>query len=102
MGNYAVIRINGNQYKIQEGQEVLIDYTKGEALKADVLLVRTEKSVKIGKPTVKGAKVKLDVVNELEKGKKMHVEKFRAKSRYRRKIGFRPKYTRILVKKISV
>lgn len=102
MGSYAIIRIKGTQYKVREGQELLVDYLKGQKPQPEVLLVKTEKSTKIGTPTVKGAKVTLDILEELEKGKKMHVQKFRAKSRYRKKIGFRPKYTKVLIKKITV
>ncbi len=66
-----------------------------------VILVVDDKKVKIGSPQVKAAKVKLKVVKEEEKGKKVTITKYKAKSRYRRKMGFRPKYTRLLVEKIS-
>ena len=71
-----------------------------EKPEADVLLVK-DKKAKIGTPTVKGADVKLKIVEKEEKGDKMHVETFKAKSRYRRKVGFRPTFTRLKVEKIT-
>ena len=99
---FAVVRIKGKQYKVSEGDEVLVDKL-GEKEKAEVevLLVSEGTKVKIGKPTVKGAKVTLKILEPEEKGKKLHVQTFKAKSRYRRKIGFRPLYTRFQVSKIS-
>lgn len=108
MTKYAVIRIKGNQHKVSEGEEILVDRLKEEKLESEVLLLvqdlpagKAGGKVSVGKPTVKGAKVKLKVVNAEEKGKKLYVIKYKAKSRYRRKMGFRPVYTRLLVEKIS-
>jgi len=101
VNKYAVIRIKGHQYKIAEGDELLVDKLGGKP-EPQVLLVNDGKKVKIGTPTVKGAKVVFKVIAEEEKGKKLYVRKFKAKSRYRKKIGFRPVYSRLLVEKISV
>lgn len=100
MNKYAVIAIKGRQYKVSEGEELLIDKVK-EKPKAKVLLLVKAGKVSVGKPEVKDAKVKLKVVKDEEKGKKITVMKYRAKSRYRRKYGFRPRYTRLLVEKIT-
>ncbi len=101
MEKYAVIRIKGNQYQVTEGEEILVDKLADKKIEAEVLLLVDKKKIKIGKPIVKGVKVKLKVLKEEEKGKKLYVQKFKAKSRYRRKYGFRPVYTRLLVEKIS-
>ncbi|MCH7640951.1 50S ribosomal protein L21 [Patescibacteria group bacterium] len=101
MVKYAVIRIKGNQYKVTEGEEILVDKLTGAKLDPEVLLVVVNGKVAVGKPKVRGAKVKVKVVNAQVKGKKLYVQKFKAKSRYRRKYGFRPQYTRLLVQKIS-
>ena len=98
---YAVIRIKGNQYKVTEGQELLVDRLKDTKIKPEVLLLVNNGKISIGKPTVKDAKVKIKVIKEEEKGKKLYIQKFRAKSRYRRKMGFRPLHTRLLIEKIS-
>ena len=98
---YAVIRIKGNQYKVSEGKEILVDRIGGTKVEPEVLLLVTDGKVAVGRPKVSSAKVKLKVMNAEEKGKKMTVLKYKAKSRYRRKRGFRPVYTRLLVEKIS-
>jgi len=101
MTKYAVIRIKGNQLKVEEGDEILVDKLVSDKPKAEVLLLVDDQKVSIGKPTVKGVKVNLKVVDRQMKGKKIKVLKYRAKSRYRRRYGFRPVYTRLLVEKIS-
>jgi len=98
---YAVVRIKGHQYKVSDGQEFLIDRVDGEKIESEVLLLVDDKRVKLGKPVVKDAKIKLRILGE-EKGKKIEVIKYKAKSRYRRKRGFRPFFTRLLVEKISL
>ncbi|MBU0570160.1 50S ribosomal protein L21 [Patescibacteria group bacterium] len=100
MSKYAVIKIQGSQYKVAEGEEILVDKLGDKKPEADVLLVCDGGKVKIGKPKVEDAKVKFKVITEEEKGKKLTIQKYKAKSRYRKKHGFRPKYTRLLVEKI--
>lgn len=103
MAKYAVIRIGGKQYKVSEGQEILVDkLVDPKKAEADVLLCVDEDKVRVGKPEVKDVKVKFKVVKEMEKGEKIDVYKFKAKSRYKRHTGFRPQYSRILVEKISI
>ncbi len=98
---YAVIKIKGRQYRVSEGDEILVGKLGEDKPEAEVLLVVDGKKVKVGKPKVRGAEVKMKVLEKEEKGKKLHISKFRAKSRYRKKIGFRPVYTRLLIQKIS-
>lgn len=97
---YAVIRIKGSQYKVSEGDEILIDKLGEEKPEAEVLLLVEGENTKVGKPILPDVEVRLKVLEAEEKGKKLYVQKFRAKSRYRKKIGFRPQYSRLLVEKI--
>ncbi|HKC04733.1 MAG TPA: 50S ribosomal protein L21 [Patescibacteria group bacterium] len=98
---YSIIRLQGRQYKVSEGEELLVDRMNDLKLEPEVLLVADGETVKVGKPTVKGASVKLKIVTEIEKGVKIDVYHFKAKSRYRKHTGFRPQYTRVLVEKIT-
>ena len=98
--DYAILRIKGHQYKVSEGQEILVDRIGDGKVEADILLVSKAAKVKIGKPVVKDAKVTIKVLGE-EKGEKIDVYKYKSKSRYRRHTGFRPQYTRLLVQKIA-
>lgn len=102
MAKYAVIRLQGRQYKVSEGEELLVDKMNDLKLEPEVLLVADGDSVKVGKSAVKGASVKLKVVTEVEKGEKIEVYHFKAKSRYRKHTGFRPQYTRVLIEKITL
>ena len=98
---YAVVRITGKQYKVEEGKEILVDkVTDPKKLIIETLLVVDGDKVSVGKPTLKN-EVKLKVVADMEKGEKVEIYKFKAKSRYKRHTGFRAQYTRLLVEKIG-
>lgn len=98
---YAITEIKGSQYLIKEGDELLVGHMEeGEKPEIRVLLVSDGKDVKIGTPEVTGAKISSEVLGE-EKGKKIHVQTYRAKSRYRRKVGHRSIFTRIKIGKIT-
>lgn len=64
-----------------------------------ILLVRKENETLIGTPYLERYKAKGKVVDNI-KGEKIRVRKFKAKVRYRRQIGFRPQYTKIIIEKI--
>jgi large subunit ribosomal protein L21 len=101
MAKYAVIRVGGKQYKVSEGKEILVDkLIDPKKFEVETLLLVDGDKVKVGKPVIKDAKIKTKVVTELEKGKKIEIYKFKAKSRYKRHTGFRPQYTRLLIESI--
>ena len=109
MTKYAVIKIGGKQFKVEEGKELLIDKLKDpKKIEAEVLLfvdptslkLRGAGGVRVGKPVLKDVKITLKVVTEIEKGEKIEVYHFKAKSRYKKHTGFRPQYTRLLVESI--
>lgn len=102
MDKYVVIRLAGKQYKVSEGMEFLVDkLLDTKKVEPEVLLFAEGKDVRVGKPTLTDLKIKLKVITELEKGEKLEIYKFKAKSRYRKHTGFRPQYTRLLVEKIA-
>lgn len=99
---YVVIRLQGHQYKVSEGEEILVDkLADPKKIEAEILLVSEDGKVKLGKPLVRDAKIIFKVVKEAEKGEKIHVRKYKAKSRYRKHTGFRASLTRLLVQKIA-
>ena len=98
--DYAILRIKGHQYKVSEGQEILVDRIGETKLEANILLISKDGKVRVGKPLVKDAKVTIKVMGE-EKGEKIDVYKYKSKSRYRRHTGFRSQLTRLLIQKIS-
>ena len=101
MAKYAVISLNGRQYKVSEGEELLVDLISDSKPEAETLLLVDGDKVSVGKPTLKDTKIKFKVVSAMEKGEKVEIVKYKAKSRYRRKMGFRPQLTRLLIEKIS-
>jgi large subunit ribosomal protein L21 len=99
---YAIVKIGGSQYKVTEGEKIVVDKlaTKTKTVEfPEVLLLVDDKKVEIGSPLVKGAKIKANVLEDL-KGEKIRVAKYKAKSRYRRVKGFRPSLTKIEINKI--
>lgn len=100
---YAVIKTGGKQYKVSEGETLLVEKIDGKKDEAvvfnEVLLLADEKKVKIGQPQVEGAKVKGVILDQV-KGEKIRVAKFRAKSRYRRVKGHRQRLTKVQITKI--
>ncbi len=100
MAKYAVIKIKDNQYKVKEGDEILVNKIEGEP-EAEVLLVVNEGDIKVGKPVLTNAKVVLETLEPLVKGEKVNVRTFKAKARYRKAKGFRPQYSRLKVKSIK-
>lgn len=101
----AIIKAGGKQYKITEGQELKVEKmaeAKGEKVKFDVLLLSDDsgENVEIGTPTVEGKSVEAEVIDE-GLGKKIMIVKFKAKTRYRRKVGHRQAYSKIKVASIK-
>ncbi len=96
----AVIKLAGHQYKVSEDQEILVDRLVDKKVEPEVLLIADEGKTKVGTPKVNGAKVAIKILGE-EKGAKIDVYKYKAKSRYRKHTGFRPSYSRVKIEKIS-
>ncbi len=98
---FAVIRIAGKQYKVTEGEEILVDKLEDtKKVEPEALLFADGDKVEIGKPVLTKRKITVKVVAEMEKGDKIRVFKYKAKSRYRKLRGFRAQHTRLLIEKI--
>ncbi len=91
MSKYAIIKLSGKQYRVGVGDEFIVDrldVEEGKKLQCDVLLVKDDDKVLIGTPQLEKNSVELEVASH-QKGKKIRVAKFKAKSRYRRVFGHR-------------
>lgn len=101
----AIIRTGGKQYPVTEGTTVTVEKLgkkEGAVVTfSDILLYADGKQVVVGQPKVAGAKVTGKVLFE-GKGKKVTVIKFKAKVRYRRKMGHRQQLTKVKIDKISM
>ena len=102
---YAIVEINGQQFKVEEGKKLFINRLKdaeaGKTVEFDkVLLVDNNGTVTVGAPTVSGAKVVVEVVNPLVKGDKVVVFKMKRRKDYRKKNGHRSQFTEVEIKQV--
>lgn len=104
MNTYAIIKLGGFQYTVEEGMEYVVPKFQAESnsdIKVDqVFAVGSGDTVLIGKPTVESAKVTIHVVDH-EKGEKINTRIYRAKDRYRKNFGIRKEVTRFSVVSIE-
>jgi large subunit ribosomal protein L21 len=101
---YAIFTDGGRQYRVEEGQELDVDFrdvARGSQLRFDrILAVSTEGGLKLGQPLVPGAAVAAEVVG-VEMGNKEFIQKFRRRKNYRRRTGHRQMFTRVKISKIE-
>ena len=67
----------------------------------NILLVKENEQITIGKPYIKNAKIELEVLSH-KRDKKIIVYKMRPKKKTRRKMGHRQDLTRVMVKSIKI
>jgi large subunit ribosomal protein L21 len=101
---FAIVRVAGKQYRVENGAQFVVNRVEGEPGAAfdavEVLMVGDGENVTVGAPIVEGAKVATTVVRHLQ-GKKIRVFKYKAKKNYRRRIGARAHQTLLRVDSIS-
>lgn len=100
---YAIIATGGKQYKVSEGEEILVEKIDAEAGAEvtfdSVLAVSNDDSLKCG-ADVENATVTATVV-EQGRSKKVLVYKYKRKTGYHKKNGHRQAYTRVKIEKIN-
>lgn len=100
---YAVIRTGGKQYRVEPGVELLVEKLAVEAGNpvaiSDVLLYSEGTDLSVGTPSVP-VTVHCKVLRH-ERGPKVRTVKYRRRHNYRRTMGHRQDYTRILVEKFE-
>ena len=99
---YAIVKTGGKQYRVEEGQTLLVERLPADAgakVPLEPLLYRGDKDVLDGADL---AKVKVEAkVLAHERGPKLHVLKFKPKRGYKRRTGHRQELTRIEVTSIK-
>jgi len=99
---YAIVKTGGKQYRVEEGQTLLVERLRADAgakVPLEPLLYRGDKEVLDGADLAK-VKVEAKVVGH-ERGPKLHVLKFKPKRGYKRRTGHRQDLTRIEVTSIK-
>jgi large subunit ribosomal protein L21 len=101
---YAVIKTGGKQYRVAKDDVVTIERIAGEAGAKveflEVLMVGSGESVKVGTPTVAGAKVTAELV-EQGRGDKVIAFKKRRRKNSRRKKGHRQDLSTVRITTIT-
>src|SRR5581483_1998913 len=94
----AIIETGGKQYLVSKGDKIQVEKLNAEEGKNvnfdKVLFTSSGSDATFGKPFISGAVVQGKVLKQ-GRGKKIHVLKYKSKSKYRRKIGSRQHYTEI-------
>jgi large subunit ribosomal protein L21 len=99
----AVVKVGGKQYIVTEKETLLVDLLPEgtKELKLDALLTIDGDKTTVGTPTVKGVVVKAKVVDDLVKGEKLRIIRYKAKKRVHKETGHRQKYSRIEITSIK-
>ena len=103
MAKKAVIKVGGKQYLVAEKETLLVDLLPEgtKELKTEALLVIDGDETIVGTPVVKGVKVTAKVVDDLVKGNKLRIIRYKAKKRVHKETGHRQIYSRIEIASIK-
>jgi|SRR5262245_33691596 len=99
MSNYAIISLGGKQYRVREGEKLLVDRLttdEGKTFHPDVLFVGGDGEADF-KPSIQ---VTAKVVGHV-KGEKIRVGKYRRRTGYRRHTGYRSSLSQIEITSIG-
>jgi len=99
MATYAIISLGGKQYRVREGERLLVDRLKtgeGKTFHPDVLFLGGNGDAQLAP----AAQVTAKVVGHVQ-GEKIRIGKRRPKSGYRRQTGFRAQLSQIEIQSIG-
>ena len=101
---FAVIKTNGFQFLVSQGERITIPALVGEVGKEvefdQVLMIKDNGNTAVGKPYVKGAKV-IGMVRKQGRLPKVVVFKLKRRIKYRRKRGHRQDYSEVEITQIT-
>tara|TARA_B100000497_G_scaffold88278_1_gene98398 strand:- start:387 stop:698 length:312 start_codon:yes stop_codon:yes gene_type:complete len=101
---FAVIKTGGKQYKVTKNDIIIVEKLEAETGNKvsfnQVLITSNDGAVKVGEPTVKGASVEAEVI-EQRKAAKVLVFKKKRRQTYRRKRGHRQNETVVKITSIT-
>jgi large subunit ribosomal protein L21 len=99
MSNYAIITVGGKQYRVQEGERLLVDrqaVDEGKSFNPRVLLVSGDGKTDLEPSTTVTARVVGHVL-----GEKVRIGKYKKRTGYRRHTGYRSRLTQIEIEAIG-
>ncbi len=101
---FAIVEIAGQQFKVEKDQTVYVhrlQQAEGASIELNnVLLLNNNGNVKVGLPTIAGARIGATVLSHL-KGDKVIVFKKKRRKGYRKKNGHRQSFTKIKIDSIT-
>jgi large subunit ribosomal protein L21 len=103
MPTYAIIETGGKQYRVEEGQSLLVDRLpddEGAKVALRAVMLRTDDDVVLDSSALEKVKVEAKVTAH-ERGEKIKVFKYKAKNGYRKTKGHRSELTRLEVSEIK-
>lgn len=95
---YAIIQLGGKQFTVHEGDTFEVE--RQSSVKPQVLAYSNGEEIVFGTPYLKDVKVVAKAAGE-KRAKRVVIQRFKAKSRHRRKQGHRQPMTVVSVEKIS-
>ena len=99
MSTYAIISVGGKQYRVREGEKLLVDRLKhgeGNTFQPTVLLIGGNGGTDLSPSATVTARVVADV-----KGDKIRIGKYRPKNGYKKHTGFRASLSQIEIESIG-
>jgi large subunit ribosomal protein L21 len=97
--SYAIIKTGGKQYRVSEGEHLLVERLPGEVgatVELQPLLLAGEGNVVFDGEGLANAVVRAEIIGH-ERGPKLRVFKFKPKRGYKRRTGHRQELTRIRI-----
>ena len=95
---YAVISFSGQEYKVSEGD--IVKFNNTTSFEPKVVAYMNGDTFQVGTPYLDEIIVLGEILGD-EKGKKMHITRFKAKSRYDKTTGYRSSLTAIRITSIG-
>ena len=100
---FAIVKIAGQQFKVQEGQSLYVPHISGkqgdEVEFSEILMHDNDGKLSMGSDAK--VKVKAEIINDLVKGDKVIAFKMKRRKGFRKKHGHRTQYTHIKVTAIA-
>jgi large subunit ribosomal protein L21 len=101
---FAIVETGGKQYRVEEGGVFSVEKIAGVAgdtvVFDKVLILDDGEKTTVGAPYIEGATVEVTLEAQ-GKGKKLHILKFKSKSRYTRRLGHRQLFSKVRATKIA-
>ena len=101
---FAIVKIAGQQFKVQEGQSLFVPHisgNKGDKVEFSDVLSFVDGDGKLSAGKDAKAVVKAEIVSDLVKGDKVIAFKMKRRKGFRKKHGHRTHYTKIKVTEIA-